>query len=189
MNDLVSSTPIAPINNTIIAPTPPPPLPNVPQQHQVLLLNEHYQIMLKKIWNIFEYSICVELDALNHVETKQSTLDEKEEKNLMLDRHLDQIIMCSIYGACKASGLPIKFQDIMKHYRLLNNCPNTIEANSLSQIYRSIRIDSANNRSDLIEFYNRVYLKKLKHYIGQLNQKVKLIKIRRIKIDNLMLNK
>lgn len=182
MNDLVSSTPIAPINNTIIAPTPhippPPSTHNVPQQHHVLLLNEHYQIMLKKIWNIFEYSICVELDALNDDdETKQSTLDEKEDgKNLMLDRHLDQIIMCSIYGACKASGLSIKFQDIMKHYRLINNSTNTNEATtSLSQIYRSIRIDNVNNRGDLIEFYNRVYLKKLKHYIGQLNQKVKIM--------------
>jgi len=176
LNELVSSTPIAPINSSIIPPTPTMPPSNTQQQHHVLLLNEHYQSMLKKIWNIFEYSICFEFKHDDN-----GTDGKEEAENLMLDRHLDQMLMCSIYGACKATGLSIKFQDIMKHYRLINDW-NSTEANGSisSQIYRSIRIDDETNRGDLIMFYNQVFLRKLKIYIGQLHQKVSKTSFKRI---------
>jgi hypothetical protein len=43
------------------------------------------ELVGKKIWNIFEYSI------KNHLE-------------LLKDRHLDQIIMCAIHITCKVSS-------------------------------------------------------------------------------------
>jgi len=52
--------------------------------------------------------------------------------DLMKDRHLDQIIMCSLYIICKVSGKAFdkNFTDIMKHYR---NQPQ-----ASSHVYRSV---------------------------------------------------
>lgn len=32
---------------------------------------------------------------------------------LLIDRHIDQLILCSIYGVCKASNRTLKFQDLI----------------------------------------------------------------------------
>jgi hypothetical protein len=142
--DLVSSTPIMTTAGASASIIPPSPIStsqvitNTNNQH-TLLLNEHYQLALKKIWNIFEYAICF----------------QQQQENLMLERHLDQLLMCSIYAACKISNMPIKFQDIMKHYRTNDN----------NLIYRSVLLHDSSHRADLITFYNQIFLKKLKTFI------------------------
>ena len=55
--------------------------------------------LMSRIWTCFEY--CIQ----NHTE-------------LLKDRHLDQIIMCSVYVLAKVTGKNKSFQDIMKFYRL-----------------------------------------------------------------------
>jgi hypothetical protein len=37
--------------------------------------------------------------------------------DLMVDRHLDQLLMCSVYIMAKVTERPLNFQDIMKCYR------------------------------------------------------------------------
>ena len=111
--------------------------------------------MLKKIWNIFEYSI-----SFSH---SQEQINKNN--NLMLERHLDQLLMCSIYAACKISQMSsVKFQDIMKHYR-------STSTNSNHLVYRSVLI-AENSRDDLISFYNQIFLNKLKSYLIQLSNKM-----------------
>lgn len=72
----------------------------------------------KQIWTIFEYSIvhCT--------------------RELMRDRHLDQMLMCAIYVFVKVTKLPSSFSDIMKFYR---NQPQ-----SSSHVYRSVFIAHRN---------------------------------------------
>lgn len=121
----------------------------------------------KQIWTIFEYSIvhCT--------------------RELMRDRHLDQMLMCAIYVFVKVTKLPSSFSDIMKFYR---NQPQ-----SSSHVYRSVFIAHRNpveqpkqqqqqeeegteprvaptdlagvsmqhgreERGDIILFYNKVYV-------------------------------
>jgi hypothetical protein len=67
--------------------------------------------LLKKIWTCFEYSM------VNHI-------------HLMCDRHLDQLIMCSMYLIAKVTGKPLTFQNIMKCYRL--------QPQAHSHVYRSV---------------------------------------------------
>lgn len=69
---------------------------------------------IKQIWTIFEHSIvnCT--------------------KELMRDRHLDQMVMCSIYLFVKIRRLNRKFADIMISYRTLPQ--------SYSHVYRSVFI-------------------------------------------------
>lgn len=65
-----------------------------------------------QIWTIFEYSIVV------------------HSRDLMRDRHLDQMVMCAIYVFVKVTRQSITFSEIMKFYR---NQPQ-----SDSHVYRSV---------------------------------------------------
>ncbi|WAR13270.1 RBL2-like protein [Mya arenaria] len=53
---------------------------------------------------------------------------------LLRDRHLDQLIMCSIYIIAKVTGKSQAFQDIMKCYRL--------QPQAQSHVYRSVLLTS-----------------------------------------------
>uniref|UniRef100_A0A665TGD4 Retinoblastoma-like protein 1 n=1 Tax=Echeneis naucrates TaxID=173247 RepID=A0A665TGD4_ECHNA len=115
-----------------------------------------------KIWTCFEYALvhCTEL---------------------MKDRHLDQLLLCSIYIISKITKETHTFQDIMKCYR------SQPQANS--HVYRSVLlrrtpreqvtdenmevdpVSEANSdhsgeeeRGDLIQFYNSVFVLKMKSF-------------------------
>ncbi len=77
----------------------------------------------RKIWTTFEYTLtnCTEL---------------------MRDRHLDQLLMCSLYIVNKVIGLNKNFTDIMKEYR---NQPQ-----AASHVYRSVLL-GAEAREDEAE--------------------------------------
>lgn len=70
--------------------------------------------MMVEIWNIFEYSVV------------------KCTKELICDRHLDQMVMCSIYLYARIKKHTKMFADIMKAYRTLPQ--------SYSHVYRSVFI-------------------------------------------------
>uniref|UniRef100_A0A665TGE5 Retinoblastoma-like protein 1 n=1 Tax=Echeneis naucrates TaxID=173247 RepID=A0A665TGE5_ECHNA len=107
-----------------------------------------------KIWTCFEYALvhCTEL---------------------MKDRHLDQLLLCSIYIISKITKETHTFQDIMKCYR------SQPQANS--HVYRSVLLRPAEKtnqflgeansdhsgeeeRGDLIQFYNSVFVLKMKSF-------------------------
>lgn len=54
--------------------------------------------------------------------------------DLMCDRHLDQMLMCSVYIMAKVTEKPLNFQDIMKCYRF--------QPQAQSHVYRSVLLDS-----------------------------------------------
>ncbi|GFN79274.1 retinoblastoma-like protein 1 [Plakobranchus ocellatus] len=72
--------------------------------------------LMKKIWTCFEYVM------VHHA------------RSLMCDRHLDQLIMCTIYLIAKVTENPQTFQDIMKCYRL--------QPQAHSHVYRSVLLSS-----------------------------------------------
>uniref|UniRef100_A0A8C5ZG52 RB transcriptional corepressor like 2 n=1 Tax=Marmota marmota marmota TaxID=9994 RepID=A0A8C5ZG52_MARMA len=73
----------------------------------------------KKIWTCFEFSIiqCTEL---------------------MMDRHLDQLLMCAIYVMAKVTKEDKSFQNIMRCYRT--------QPQARSQVYRSVLIKGKRKR-------------------------------------------
>lgn len=95
---------------------------------------------LQKIWTTFEYSILHRID-------------------LMKNRHLDQLIMCSIYIFARARNLSTKFKDIMTHYRT--------QPQAESNIYREV-LGTDNNRCDIIDFYNRIYVRDMQEFVLRL---------------------
>ncbi|KAK3785165.1 hypothetical protein RRG08_021963 [Elysia crispata] len=77
--------------------------------------------LMKKIWTCFEYGL------VHHA------------GSLMCDRHLDQLIMCSIYLIARVTEKPQTFHNIMKCYRL--------QPQAHSHVYRSVLLSSRHRHS------------------------------------------
>lgn len=77
---------------------------------------------------------------------------------LMKDRHLDQLMMCSVYAICRVQDKEIKFKRIVNEY-------STLPQASL-QTYKNVLIQGS-DCSSIITFYNVVFMPRLKDYILQ----------------------
>lgn len=87
-------------------------------------------------------------------------------------RHIDQLILCSIYGVCKVSRVNVTFRDIIFHYRKQPQCkPN---------VFRNVFIDFPSARrtgkpgggqetGDIIKFYNEVFVPTAKVFLLQIS--------------------
>ncbi|KAL9885250.1 retinoblastoma-family protein isoform 2-T2 [Glossina fuscipes fuscipes] len=123
-------------------------------------LDLHDEVVLKKIWTLFEYSIT-------------------QKTELMRDRHLDQIFMCAIYLYIKVGEVSGKlFRDIMKFYRK--------QPQAASSIYREVLIKTKEFANaigeikvtavygDIIKFYNEIYMQEMTPYAWNFSEKQKL---------------
>ncbi len=82
------------------------------------------------------------------------------EPQLMVNRHLDQLVMCTIYYVCKVqTELQITFNNIISKYSDLNK-----HVRNYTAVYMQVTIN-ANDKKDIIHFYNEVYIKIMKEYI------------------------
>eukprot|EP01125_Pyxidicula_operculata_P008830 TRINITY_DN2926_c1_g2_i2.p1 TRINITY_DN2926_c1_g2~~TRINITY_DN2926_c1_g2_i2.p1 ORF type:complete len:1371 (-),score=385.78 TRINITY_DN2926_c1_g2_i2:338-4450(-) len=72
--------------------------------------------------------------------------------HLFQNRHIDQFIMCILYGLCKINKVEITFKQIIEKY--LN------QPQATSQIFRTVRLQGA-KFGDVIKFYNTVFLNDL----------------------------
>ncbi|KAF1393126.1 hypothetical protein PFLUV_G00035230 [Perca fluviatilis] len=126
-----------------------------------------------KIWTGFEYSLVHSTD-------------------LMVDRHLDQLLLCAIYIIPKITKLEIPFKRIMKCYKSQplaskSVCKNVLMSrretendltgnnnngnhgvsiptpNTLSTHYP----EQSQERGNLIYFYNQIYTTKMQHFAKQ----------------------
>uniref|UniRef100_A0A672ZM77 Retinoblastoma-like 1 (p107) n=1 Tax=Sphaeramia orbicularis TaxID=375764 RepID=A0A672ZM77_9TELE len=121
--------------------------------------------------------LCVKLDISSELRGKIWTCFEHalvHSTDLMRDRHLDQLLLCSVYIISKITKETHTFQDIMKCYRsqpqanshvyrsvLLRHTPReqvkTAQSSSLDQ-------SAEEERGDLIQFYNTVFVLKMKGF-------------------------
>ncbi|XP_077339390.1 retinoblastoma-associated protein isoform X1 [Lithobates pipiens] len=102
------------------------------------LLSDHPELE-QIIWTLFQHTL-------------------QHEYELMRDRHLDQIMMCSMYGICKAKNIDLRFKTIVTAYKQLTN---TNQETFKHVLIRDGRHDS------IIVFYNLVFMQKLKSNILQ----------------------
>lgn len=93
----------------------------------------------EEIWNSFKYF-----------------LSEKTE--FLISRHLDHIILCSIYGVCKSNRADVTFKSLFDQHNLLYQAD--------PQLF--IKVKLLDNRTgDLIKFYNEVYIQTMKDYLNK----------------------
>uniref|UniRef100_A0A8B9FAM1 RB transcriptional corepressor 1 n=1 Tax=Amazona collaria TaxID=241587 RepID=A0A8B9FAM1_9PSIT len=102
------------------------------------LLSDHPDLE-PLIWTLFQHTL-------------------QNEYELMRDRHLDQIMMCSMYGICKVKNVDLRFKTIVSAYKEL---PNTNQETFKRVLIREEQYDS------IIVFYNLVFMQKLKTNILQ----------------------
>ncbi|TDG45090.1 hypothetical protein AWZ03_008515 [Drosophila navojoa] len=91
-----------------------------------------------QIWHIFEHSIIV------------------HGKELLQQRHLEQLLICAIYLWGRKSQLRITFSDIIQQYRR--------QPHADSAIYRAVYCADGRPTTDIISFYNRVYIPLMADY-------------------------
>ncbi|KAL5004312.1 hypothetical protein ScPMuIL_017768 [Solemya velum] len=99
-----------------------------------------------KIWTCFEYCIT-------------------HKPGLMKNRHIDQILMCSIYGVCKVVEHEIKFRTIVQMYRDLPRADQTI--------FKHVLIEGEEFDSIII-FYNKIFMHNLKNTMLQFSSNKQL---------------
>ncbi|RZC59567.1 hypothetical protein C5167_006865 [Papaver somniferum] len=91
----------------------------------------------------------------------QQTL--RQRTSIFFNRHIDQIILCSLYGVAKISLLNLTFKEIIYNYRKQPQCK--------PQVFRSVFVDRSLTRFngkpgqehvDIITFYNEVFVPAVK---------------------------
>lgn len=82
--------------------------------------------------------------------------------DLFVDRNVDQIVICCIYGSCKAMNVNMTFNSIItKYWECYSDGDN---------IFRYVFIDSSSPTGDIITFYNRVFIERVRSLLVQLNR-------------------
>ncbi|KAF9606989.1 hypothetical protein IFM89_030408 [Coptis chinensis] len=88
---------------------------------------------------------------------------------LFFNRHIDQIILCSLYGVSKISQLKLTFREIIYNYRKQPHCK--------PQVFRSVFVDWSAERHigktgqehvDIITFYNEIFIPAIKPLLVEL---------------------
>jgi len=82
------------------------------------------------------------------------------ETTLLIDRHIDQIVLSSIYGVCKVLHQPHKFQEIINKYQELPSFEKADFVDNIHQVYIN-----DNERADLIKFYNLIFIPQMKTFL------------------------
>lgn len=89
---------------------------------------------------------------------------------LLVGRHLDQIIMCCVYGVAKVNrnGVVPRFRDITHWYRTLAHTRDLDSQESVHAIYCDVLLTSngeEESRGDIIKFYNKVFVQQMKSFL------------------------
>uniref|UniRef100_UPI00358FD9E0 retinoblastoma-associated protein-like n=1 Tax=Myxine glutinosa TaxID=7769 RepID=UPI00358FD9E0 len=100
-------------------------------------LHTHHPKLERTIWTLLEHTILKEF-------------------TLLKDRHLDQVILCSMYGVCKVHNVDLRFKTIVTSYKTLPHAnPKTFR----QVLIRDGKFDT------IIVFYNLVFMQRLKNNI------------------------
>ncbi|KAK4538104.1 hypothetical protein CDCA_CDCA16G4129 [Cyanidium caldarium] len=89
-----------------------------------------------------------------------------EQWELFVGRHVDTIVMCSVYGAGKV--LPevlLKFSDVIAAYKAVvagSECVRPCD--SLQAVFRDVPLDDG-ERGDVIAFYNMIFIPHMKRFL------------------------
>jgi len=74
-----------------------------------------------------------------------------QSRHLLLGRHLDQVIMCTIYGVCKVNQRQVTFRHIIEQYKR--------QAKASPKVFREVRMKTPDDPpQDIICFYNQIFI-------------------------------
>ncbi|KAG7242556.1 hypothetical protein INR49_020269 [Caranx melampygus] len=164
---------------------------NRPQGNSLhLFVRKVYRLMSRRL-----RELCTTLDISDELRLKVWTCFEHSLvhcTHLMVDRHLDQMLMCAIYITAKITKVEIPFKHIMKCYKSQTHAGKSVCKNVLISGDAENSITENNNnrghsnsiptpdspsthypgspheqRGNLIYFYNQVYTTEMQHFVKQ----------------------
>ncbi|KAF6134022.1 hypothetical protein GIB67_038313 [Kingdonia uniflora] len=100
----------------------------------------------------------------------------RQRTSLFFNRHIDQNILCSLYGVSKISKLNLTFKEIIHHYRKQPHCK--------PQVFRSVFVDwsltprrskSGQEHVDIIVYYNEFFIPSVKPLLVDLGSVVTIV--------------
>ncbi|TVU04841.1 hypothetical protein EJB05_47978 [Eragrostis curvula] len=87
---------------------------------------------------------------------------------LFFNRHIDQIILCSIYGISKITQLELTFKEIIYGYRKQPQCkPQVFRSVYVRWPPRNRRGKTGEEHIDIITFYNEVFIPAIKPLLAE----------------------
>ncbi|CAO2202730.1 unnamed protein product [Urochloa humidicola] len=111
-------------------------------------------------------SLCERLQLSQHVLERVYSLIQQiltQQTALFFNRHIDQIILCSIYGVAKISQLELSFKEIIFGYRKQPQCkPQVFRSVYVHWPTRSRNGKMGEDHVDIITFYNEVFIPAVK---------------------------
>ena len=98
--------------------------------------------------------------------------------SLLYNRHLDQIILCAVYGTCKVNkdgalkGKTVPFRDIIYHYQKQPQCREEVFWTVvMSQSDPELEVIT---QGDIIAFYNKVFVPAVKQFLLSLKPQARV---------------
>jgi len=80
------------------------------------------------------------------------------EVSVICNRHVDQVLMATLYGVCRVNHLSVTFKSIIEKYN--------IQPQSSAKIYRDVLLQDE-TKGDIITFYNNVYIPVMQQFLIQ----------------------
>lgn len=94
----------------------------------------------------------------------------REKIELLYDRHVDQLLLCSLYGVCKIMNLEpdLSFSRIIGAYTKVRG--SELGERTCNRLFRQIKLSSylkqsTDERGDIIKFYNILFVPALKNHL------------------------
>eukprot|EP00803_Ostreobium_quekettii_P004102 evm.model.scf_1687.2 EVM.evm.TU.scf_1687.2 scf_1687:18314-19597(+) len=130
-------------------------------------LNDFFRKSLKlSLLRLFEIQRNIKATA-SHVLTHQVYLAMQfalyERTKLFYNRHLDQMLMCVIYGICKVHGVNVPFRQLISHY--------VKKAKGSASVYTTVVLKQTEpglwvqEFGDIVRFYNKVFIPAMGSYL------------------------
>lgn len=92
-----------------------------------------------------------------------------EKYTILTDRHIDHVIMCSMYAICsKMFNLQISFKNIINSFKTICETTRQMSPVEVGKILMQVPLHQEGQIGDIVKFYNRVFIPETKELI--LNQ-------------------
>ncbi|CAM6127960.1 unnamed protein product [Calypogeia fissa] len=119
--------------------------------------------------------LCDRLHQSNHVRDQVDRTIKHivyNETSLCFNRHIDQLILCTIYGVCKVNKANVTFRTCIEHYSKQPQCKRHVFCNVFIDFPPAIGEGKARGpeTGDIIKFYNQIFVPKTKQYLVQLSE-------------------